>query len=93
MRRSINRVLRAPAIEHDLRRNSEVIHRVSADLVADLARMAHIDEECFLDWPRVTVEYFVESGLDEYGDTEFTITGADAAQFIRIHASVVTVAR
>jgi hypothetical protein len=93
VKRAINRVLRMPIVEHDLARSLEVIERISADLVADLARVTHRDDEAFVDWPRVTVEYLLETGLDEYGDTEFTLTEPGSAQLVRIHANVVTVPR
>jgi hypothetical protein len=93
VKRAINRVLRMPVVEHDLSRSLEVVERVSADLVADLARMTHRDDEAFADWPRVTVEYLVETGRDEYGDAELTVIEPGAAQMVRIHASVLTVPR
>lgn len=93
MKRATNRVLRMPIVEHDLNRSLEYVERVSADLVADLARATHREDEAFVDWPTVTVEYLVEVGLDDYGLTQFTIVEPDTAQLVRIHAAVLTVPR
>jgi hypothetical protein len=93
VKRGINRVLRMPVVEHDLARSIEVVERVSADLVADLARMTHREDEAFVDWPTVTIEYLVETGQDEYGDAELTVIEPDAAQLVRIRAWVLTVPR